>query len=960
MKVGEANRSKKDIELLQNNWKMANCPQEQDVNSPSESSKCSDITRAAHFFNFVNLTILYNDQVKNRGSTWMSGLGYLERYMSPYMTDQTRDCREQNAPNRIKVMADIDRESSNIDLWVIAVYVYVPLPLSIRGEGGRYTGIMELEINLDNHKVIHVSAGPVIHINKNKLDFEENQVVEVIDLAKTTLAQIYMSLDRAVVINLPAHEFQIIFGNTSTIIEASSGSQGRLCGLCGGWTGETETELRNPGLSIIREPQLFGESYKLKEFECQEKSPNIVYDDYDDMGKEYPDELISQYNLSMTPFILKGVWLSATCSVKSIIPTPSDIVSSQLRLALPFLHIETEIDEIEVGRLTSLLFKVSVEKTGCKVDFTWNISLNSQRASTEGQKEEKPSKTIKITNQFDAISDQEEPMETAEGAKEPARENSTQDKQPRQRIPPIVVRGTTNYSKITKAMKEKLKGTYKIFYIKEGLKLQVATLEDFKSMQTYLKLTGQEYHTFTLPRDRPLKVVIKGLPPNMTTDEIKEELREIGYTPTDRAHGRGGGTAVFIRNYLPHYRSTIQDTENLEATAVTVSTKSGHINIVAAYNPPTKMLLKKDLDTVTAGDHFLIGVYLNCKNTLWNSRLTNRQGRILEEHASDAEYNVLAPESPTYYPANHLHRPDVLDIIMTNLKTTNETLTVLQELDSDHNPILCEWDVDTEHKNNWRKPNIKTTNWMKFNTELQENIPRNLVIESQEDVNAAIDVLTMTIQETYRVNTKTSQKQQDIRSDQPDLNYLIAQKREARRDWQRLRTQQERTRYNRLKAQVRRTVNEYRRAKWNTYRKKVGTPAIHGQRGMAYTSIDKANAIAETQEQQFSPSPVQEIEFNNDPVILYGCVGWGYAAGTHIKKLQTIQNKVLRTITGTDIRTRVDHLHEITKTKTLQEIFKERREKFYKQSAEHGNPLIQKLGNYDPLDRRSYKRPRLE
>nr|CAD7403431.1 unnamed protein product [Timema poppensis] len=637
------------------------------------------------------------------------------------------------------------------------------------------------------------------------------------------------------------------------------------------------------------------------------------------------------------------------------------------------------------------------------------------------QKEGKPSKTIKTTNQFDAISDQEEPMETAEGAKEPAR-------------------GTTNYSKITKAMKEKLKGTYKIFYIKEGLKLQVATLEDFKAMQTYLKLTGQEYHTFTLPRDRPLKVVIKGLPPNMTTDEIKEELRELGYTATDvrqfqsrtqteigsqdnkrlvnftsvlttnkplpmgantlrilswnangilqqvhefkeilqtygidlaligethlnadkrfnitgyntyrtdRAHGRGGGTAVVIRNYLPHYRSTIQDTENLEATAVTVNTKGGHINFVAAYNPPNKMLLKTDLDTVTTGDHFLIGGDLNCKNTLWNSRLTNRQGRILEEHASDAEYNVLAPESPTYYPANYLHRPDVLDIIMTNLKITNETLTVLQELDSDHNPILCEWVVDTEHKNNWRKPTIKTTNWVKFNTELQENIPRNLVIETQEDVDAAIDVLTMTIQETYRVNTKTSQKHQDIRSDHPDLNYLIAQKREARRDWQRLRTQQERTRYNHLKAQVRRTVNEYRRAKWNTFvtdtvtdtnkswtitkilkgtAKKVGTPAIHGQGGMAYTSVDKANAIAETLKQQFSPNPVQEVGFNNDPVFLYGCVGWGYSAGTHIMKLQTIQNKVLRTITGTDIRTRVDYLHEITKTKTLQEIFKERRE----------------------------------
>nr|CAD7592699.1 unnamed protein product [Timema genevievae] len=221
---GEANRSRKEIELLKTNWKMANCSQEPDVNAPSESSKCSDITRAAHFFNFVNLTILYNDQ--------------------------------------------------------------------------------ELEINLDNHKVIHVSAGPVIHINKNQLDFEENQVVEVFDLAKTTLVQISISLDRAV---------------------ASIGSQGRLCGLCGGWTGETETELRDPGLSIIREPQLFGESYKLKEFECQEKSPHS----------------------SPALLLTEG---TAMCPPPAP-PQPPDIVLINIEkilsaascdyLALPFLHVKS-------------------------------------------------------------------------------------------------------------------------------------------------------------------------------------------------------------------------------------------------------------------------------------------------------------------------------------------------------------------------------------------------------------------------------------------------------------------------------------------------------------------------------------------------------------------------------------------------------------------------------------------
>nr|CAD7392103.1 unnamed protein product [Timema cristinae] len=57
------------------------------------------------------------------------------------------------------------------------------------------------------------------------------------------------------------------------------------------------------------------------------------------------------------------------------------------------------------------------------------------------------------------------------------------------------------------------------------------------------------------------------------------------------------------------------------------------------------------------------------------------------------------------------------------------------------------------------------------------------------------------------------------------------------------------------------------------------------------------------------------------PIILYGCVGWGYAAKSHVTKLQTTQNKILRLITGVDIRTRTDHLHTMTKTKYLLAFF---------------------------------------
>nr|CAD7401791.1 unnamed protein product [Timema poppensis] len=389
---------------------------------------------------------------------------------------------------------------------------------------------------------------------------------------------------------------------------------------------------------------------------------------------------------------------------------------------------------------------------------------------------------------------------------------------------------------------------------------------------------------------------------------------------TDREHGKGGGTAVIIKDHLPHYRANINDTENLEATTISISTKTGHINFVAAYNPPSKILLKQDLDNITTSENYFIGGDLNSKNTLWNSRITNRNGRILEDHSNEAEYNIIAPDTPTHYPGNYLHRPDILDIILTNLKILPDTLTVLQELDSDHNPLLCEWEVNLQHQTNWRKPTIATTDWNKFKTDLQEALPRDLDIHTEQDIDAAIDLFSTTIQETYKHNTTISRKYQDYRIDHPELSYLLALKREARRDWQRLRTPDERTRYNRLKAIVKRTVNQIRRTNFNTFvtdsaanmqktwtitkvlkgtSRKTNTPAIHGQQGMAFSSPDKANAIALTLEEQFKPNPAHDQNFNRDviragdsggPLVVkrgkdveqIGIVSWGDHTGKHV------------------------------------------------------------------------------
>nr|CAD7432844.1 unnamed protein product [Timema monikensis] len=697
-------------------------------------------------------------------------------------------------------------------------------------------------------------------------------------------------------------------------------------------------------------------------------------------------------------------------------------------------------------------------------------------------KVDKPPKSVTVANQYEILTVREdEPMETIELPSENARQDTPNSQKSKPRIPPIVVAGTSNYSKISKTMKTTMTGTFKIFYIKDGLKIHTSTLDDFKTLQAYLKQAGQEYHTFTLPRDKPLKLVIKGLPPNMPTDEIKDELHTMGYTATDirqftsktqtdnatqdinqpptstlvqmtinpqniiknqlriliwnangilhqkhefeellgtygvdlalicethlktdqrfnitghniyrtdREHRKGGGTAVIIKDYLPHYRANINDTENLEATTISISTKTGHINFVAAYNPPTKILLKQDLDNITSSDNYFIGGDLNSKNTLWNSRITNRNGRILEDHSTEAEYNIIAPDTPTHYPGNHLHRPDILDIVLTNLKIMPDTLTVLQELDSDHNPLLCEWEVNLQHQTNWRYPTISTTDWIKYKTDLQEALPRNLDIHTEQDIDTAIDLFTTTLQETYKLNTTISRKHHDFRVDHPELSYLLAQKKEARRDWQRLRSPNERIRYNRLKAIVKRTVNQIRRTNFNTFvtdsatnmqgtwtitkvlkgtSKKTNTPAIHGQQGMAYSSLDKANAIALTLEDQFKPNPAHDQNFNRDWRIKVNATK-SIAMVVARKRQMPPANF---TIYEEDIPFKDDAKYlgiyidkRLTWTKHITETCKkamaEMRNNFYEKAGNHDNPIVRALGDYDPHEQRSYKRPRLE
>jgi hypothetical protein len=76
---------------------------------------------------------------------------------------------------------------------------------------------------------------------------------------------------------------------------------------------------------------------------------------------------------------------------------------------------------------------------------------------------------------------------------------------------------------------------------------------------------------------------------------------------------------------------------------------------------------------------------------------------------------------------------------------------------------------------------------------------------------------------------------------------------------------------------------------------------------------------------------------------------WGYAANTHINKLQTFQKKVLRIITKLPRVTPLVTLHEQTGMSLIKSHIKKLTKAFYQKSAGSENTQIQELGQYDPV-----------
>lgn len=149
-----------------------------------------------------------------------------------------------------------------------------------------------------------------------------------------------------------------------------------------------------------------------------------------------------------------------------------------------------------------------------------------------------------------------------------------------EKAPPIVIRDKSKWTFVSSEItKNKLNYT-KAISTSKGIKVEPCTVDDYKNMIRLLRDTLKvQYHTFDLNSEKPLKVVLRGVIPEITDEEIQSDLITKGYpiTKISRMMGRNNQPAPLVLIEIERDYKSIYNLSNccgLSITAEPLKTKT--------------------------------------------------------------------------------------------------------------------------------------------------------------------------------------------------------------------------------------------------------------------------------------------------------------------------------------------------------------------------------------------------
>lgn len=190
----------------------------------------------------------------------------------------------------------------------------------------------------------------------------------------------------------------------------------------------------------------------------------------------------------------------------------------------------------------------------------------------------------------------------------------------------------------------------------------------------------------------------------------------------DRLTGKGGGTALYIRNHIDHVNlGKVAGLIQLKANALLINLiDNTQVKIISVYGRPQDALPTQDLETLfnTNTPTLAFGDF-NAKHPSWNSRTSNRRGLTLLSYAQNKNLTIKSSPTSTFYPNSSKGRPDWLDIVVHNNGIAVRDVIAPNDMSSDHLPLTMYLETDAYL---YEKPKRYYTNWEDFNVIFEQKL----------------------------------------------------------------------------------------------------------------------------------------------------------------------------------------------------------------------------------------------
>ncbi|KAL9707286.1 hypothetical protein quinque_010804 [Culex quinquefasciatus] len=197
----------------------------------------------------------------------------------------------------------------------------------------------------------------------------------------------------------------------------------------------------------------------------------------------------------------------------------------------------------------------------------------------------------------------------------------------------------------------------------------------------------------------------------------------------------------------------------------------------------------KELFTTTVA---LLKRDFNARHRQWNCLKANRAGSILVSRAASSDFFIHAPPAFTYQPPGG-RRPSTLDIVLSNNLVNMSSLTVVNDLSSDHLPVRFDVDVSVPFRH--ARPSTKCynrANWQTFQRIVNEKIdltsPITTNLASPEAIDRCVEFFTCTLLEAEAAAVPTVPVRTYEDSKFPEIaRQLVTLRNTCRRQWYRTR-----------------------------------------------------------------------------------------------------------------------------------------------------------------------------